>query len=93
MTVISVRLPDVTETGLSREAQLGQRPRSEIVREAIEQYLAHREHERFMQKLVTEARTAYGIDTVRRESRDLLDEAEQDDEPADNKGDSGQWWR
>lgn len=93
MSAISVRLPDETESRLSREAQLGQRPRSELVREAIEQYLERREHERFMQTLVEEARTAYRIDAVCRESRDLLDAAEQDAGAAPDEDDAQRWCR
>ncbi len=93
MAAISVRLPDETESRLSREALLGQRPRSEIVREAIEQYLERREHERFMQTLVEEARAAYRIDAVRRESHELLEQAEQDTGTTPDEDDTERWWR
>jgi predicted transcriptional regulator len=92
MVAISVRLPDEIESRLSREAQLGQRTRSEIVRDAIEQYLKRREHERFMETLVEQARAAYRITDVRRESRELLDEAEQDAGSAPDEDDTERWW-
>jgi len=99
MPAISVRLPEEIETRLAEEARLGHRPRSEIVRQAIDDYLKRCEHERFMENLVREARTAYETTGIRKESTELIKEA--DDEQATGQphakdaGDENaeRWWQ
>jgi predicted transcriptional regulator len=56
MSVISLRLPDDLEANLEEEARLSNRPRSEIARDAIADYLARLERERFLASLEAAAR-------------------------------------
>jgi predicted transcriptional regulator len=53
MTAISLRLPDDIEAQLKAEAQLAGKTQSEIARQAIMEYLARREKERFMAEMRT----------------------------------------
>lgn len=55
MSLISIRLPDTLDAELSREAAHAQRPRSELVREAIAEYLARREKARFLAEIARAA--------------------------------------
>jgi predicted transcriptional regulator len=70
MSLISLRLPEELERLLNREAELASRPRSEIAREAIADYLARRERDRFLGEIARAAR-ARDVDEARR----LADEA------------------
>jgi predicted transcriptional regulator len=56
MTVISLRLPDDLGARLEKEANLTSRPRSEVARDAIADYLARIERERFLASLEAAAR-------------------------------------
>jgi len=105
MAAISLRLPADVDARLSAEARLEGRPRSEVVRQALLQYLAQRERERFMATLVSEAAAIYGDEAARREAIELaedaiasgneaLDRAEgrKPGEPWPEETD-GKWWR
>ena len=59
MAALSLRLPDELEARLDAEARLAGLVRSDVVRDAIEQYLARRERERLIADFVAEAHTAY----------------------------------
>lgn len=54
--MISLRLPDDLEARLEKEASLTSRPRSEVARDAIADYLARVERERFLASLEAAAR-------------------------------------
>jgi predicted transcriptional regulator len=56
MSVISLRLPQDLEAQLEKEARLTSRPRSEVARDAIADYLARVERERFLASLEAAAR-------------------------------------
>jgi metal-responsive CopG/Arc/MetJ family transcriptional regulator len=56
MSIISLRLPEELERLLAREAELEHKGRSEIAREAIAEYLARRERERFLGEIARAAR-------------------------------------
>jgi len=60
MPLISIRLPDDLDAQLSREAQKRQRPKSEIARDAIVEYLSRRERERFLVAIAKAAREKAG---------------------------------
>jgi predicted transcriptional regulator len=105
MGALSLRLSDDLEQRLNREAELAGRPRSEVIRDAVTQFIAQRERERFMAEYVAEAKAGYSDPALRREALEIaeealqldneaLDRAEgmQPDEAAD--GNSGEtWWR
>jgi predicted transcriptional regulator len=56
MPLVSIRLPDDVDEGLAREAQRTQRPKSEIARDAIVDYLLRTERERFLAEIARAAR-------------------------------------
>lgn len=74
MTAISLRLPDDIEANLKAEAQLEGKTQSEIARQAITEYLARREKERFMAEMVSEMRTAYANPDIRREALEIAED-------------------
>lgn len=100
MTAISLRLPDEIENRLSNEARIEGRPRSEIARAAIVEYLERREKERFMAEMVEEARRAYADPEIRRESIEIAEEGMEDffdaitaDERVAGIDPHEKWWR
>jgi predicted transcriptional regulator len=56
MSLISIRLPGALDAELTRAAEASQRPKSELAREAIVEYLARRERERFLGAIARAAR-------------------------------------
>ena len=56
MSLVSIRLPDDVEARLASEAARTQRPKSEIARDAIIDYLARAERERFLAEIARAAR-------------------------------------
>jgi predicted transcriptional regulator len=56
MPLVSIRLPEEIEAQLAREAERVQRPKSEIAREAIVDYLQRLERERFLAEIARAAR-------------------------------------
>lgn len=63
MPLISIRLPDDVEADLAREAERSHRARSELIRDAIVEYLTRRERERFLDAIARAAR-APGENTI-----------------------------
>jgi predicted transcriptional regulator len=57
MSLVSIRLPDDLEARLAREAERAQRPKSEIARDAIVDYLQRTERERFLAEIARAARS------------------------------------
>jgi predicted DNA-binding protein len=57
MSLISIRLPEDVETRLAGEAERVRRPKSEIAREAIVDYLERMERERFLSEIARAARS------------------------------------
>jgi predicted transcriptional regulator len=56
MPLVSIRLPEDVEARLSREAARLERPKSELARDAIIDYLARLERERFLGEIARAAR-------------------------------------
>src|ERR1700688_2311736 len=56
MSVISIRLPEDIEVRLTREAVRTQRAKSEVARDAIEDYLKRQERDRFHAEIARAAR-------------------------------------
>jgi predicted transcriptional regulator len=56
MPLVSIRLPDDVEAQLAREAARLERPKSELARDAIIDYLARIERERFLNEIARAAR-------------------------------------
>jgi predicted transcriptional regulator len=74
MTAISLRLPDDIEANLKAEAQLESKTQSEIARQAITEYLARREKERFMAEMVAAGRALAADPQARAESREIAED-------------------
>jgi len=56
MPLVSIRLPDDVESRLNEEAERTQRPKSEIARDAIIDYLRRLERDRFLTEIAKAAR-------------------------------------
>lgn len=56
MSLISIRLPEDLDAELTRAAEASRRPKSALAREAIVEYLARRERERFLGAIARAAR-------------------------------------
>ncbi len=100
MTAISLRLPDEIETRLTREAGLEGRPRSEIARAAIVEYLERREKERFMVELVAAAQALADDPEARQEALEIANDLVDDGlnaiiaaERAAGIDPDEKWWR
>jgi predicted DNA-binding protein len=57
MALVSIRLPEKVESRLAEEAERAQRPKSEIAREAIVDYLDRIERDRFLGEIARAARS------------------------------------
>lgn len=76
MSLVSIRLPDDVEARLTREAARTQRPKSEIARDAIVDYLARIDRERFLADIARASRTRGDVEAL-----EVADEAL----PSDNE--------
>lgn len=100
MSAISLRLPEEIETRLAEEARLEGRPRSEVVREAIVEYITRRERERFMEEMVAAARALAADAESRREMLEIAEDTVDDgldaiiaEERAAGIEPGEKWWR
>lgn len=105
MGALSLRLPEDIETRLAHESKLAGRSRSEVARQAIAEFLARRERERFMAEMIAAARALAADPEARREAQELAEESVALDNEAldlaegrrpgepwtDESGDK--WWR
>ena len=105
MAAFSLRLPHELERRLGEEARHCGQPRSELIREALEELLRRREQERFMAGLVAAAEALTSDAAARAESLDvaagflsadsealaLAEEAASQDQPAQPTPQP--WWR
>jgi len=71
MAAFSLRLPEALERRLGEEARHCGQPRSELIREALEELLHRREQERFMAGLVAAAEALASNASARAESLDV----------------------
>jgi predicted transcriptional regulator len=105
MAAFSLRLPHELERRLGEEARHCGQPRSELIREALEELLRRREQERFMAGLVAAAEALTSDASARAESLEvaavflsadsealaLAEEAASQDQPAQPTPQP--WWR
>jgi len=99
MSNISVRLPPEIERDLEEEARLTKRNRSDVVREAVSQYLSQRQKERMIDEMRQAARALYKAPKARREGieiaeqglEDWLDSIEREERAAGIDPDE-KWW-
>lgn len=78
MTNISVRLPPEIEKGLEEEARLTARNRSDVVREAVGEYLTRRQKERIIEEMRQSARALYSNPEAVREGLEMAEEGVED---------------
>jgi predicted transcriptional regulator len=71
MPIVSIRLPDDVVARLAREAARLERPKSELARDAIVDYLERLERERFVGEIASAAR-ARGDDEALAASNEAL---------------------
>ena len=103
MPALSLRLPEDLDHRLEEEARREGLPRSEVARQAISDYLARRERERFMSELVAEARAAYTDEAMRRETLEMAEDFQEADnealdkaeghKPGEPERDEERWWK
>jgi len=74
MGSMSLRLTEGLEQRLAEQAKIERKSRSELVREAVREFLHRRERERFMAAMVAEAKQAYGDPEIRREAMAIAEE-------------------
>jgi predicted DNA-binding protein len=72
--IISLRLPDELEAKLEEESRLTGRPRSEVARDAIADYLARVERERFLLRLEAAAKKLASDPQTRSEALAIAEE-------------------
>lgn len=71
MAAFSLRLPESLERRLGEEARQCGQPRSELIREALEELLRRREQERFMAGMVAAAEVLASDGSARAASLDV----------------------
>ena len=86
---ISVRLPEEVEAVLEYEAKLSHRTRSELVREAITDYVARRKRQRFQEEMAAAARVLAADADVREEALGLAEGTLGDGLDRDEEGRGG----
>lgn len=100
MSTVSLRIPDELDERLSREASRENKSRSEMLREAVSEYLDRKEKERFLNEFVAETRAGYGDPGIAEDARAIAE----DFLPAENEAldstetDTGtdtteKWWK
>lgn len=68
---LSIRLPGEVERNLEYETKLSGKSRSDVVREAIGEYLARQERERFLAEMVAAAKALYSDPEAVKEAREI----------------------
>jgi len=92
MSTVSLRIPDDLDEKLNQAARRENRSRSELLREAVIEYLERMEKERFLNDFVAEAREGYGNSGVTRDARTIADDfLELENEALDDTDEK--WWK
>lgn len=99
MANISIRLPADIEQGLENEARLSDRNRSDLIREAVGEYLNRRQKQRIIEEMTKAARVLYsdpvaqraGIIMAEEGLEDWLDNIEREERAAGIDPDE-KWW-
>ena len=99
MANISVRLPPEIAKGLEEEARLTARNRSDLVREAVGEYLTRRHKKRIIDQMRQAARALYSNPDAVQEGRERAEEGLEDwlesierEERAAGIDRDEQWW-
>jgi metal-responsive CopG/Arc/MetJ family transcriptional regulator len=78
MANISVRLPPDIEQSLAEEARITERNRSDLVREAVGEYLSRKERERVINEMKAAARALYSSPEAVQEGVEIAEEGLED---------------
>ena len=78
MANISVRLPPEIKHDLDEEARLTERNRSDVVREAVGEYLTRKQKERIIEEMRQAARALYSNPDAVREGNEIAEEGLED---------------
>lgn len=92
MSTLSLRIPDELDERLNREAHRENRSRSELLREAVIEYLERKEKQRFLSDFVAEARAGYGNADIARDARTIADDFDAVERGAPDDGEE-KWWK
>jgi len=74
MANLSVRLPAEIESSLEEEARLTERNRSDLVREAVGEYLTRKNNERLIEEMRQAAVALYSNKEARQEGIEIAEE-------------------
>lgn len=96
MSMLNVRLPDDLERRLAEEAARADVPRSELVRDAIDEMLERKAAERRERQLEEAARLIAEDPELYQEARDMAEQfqpLENEATDPDGEADGERWWR
>lgn len=100
MATLSIRLSKELEDQLANEARRSHQRRSELVRQALDEYIQRKEQQRFMDQIVREMREWQNDPQSADERQALVEEAPADDldaiiktERAAEVDEQGPWWK
>ena len=91
MSNISVRLPDEVLRRLEREAKSRHQLRSELIREALVEFLDRLARDRYLDEMVAEARAGYENVDIRRDALEI--ERDFSDVTPDAPDADDKWWK
>jgi len=93
MSNISIRLPDEILDRLEQEARARHQVRSELIREALIDYLERLARDRLLDEMVAEARAGYANAAIKREALEIEQDFSAADDPDADDDTDGQWWK
>ncbi len=93
MSTLSLRISDDLDRQLGEEASRENKSRSEVVRDAVTDYLARKEKERFLRDFVAEARAGYANDELRQDAQAIADDFLRVENEALDTSTDDQWWK
>ena len=100
MGALSVRLPESLDRELSEEARRLDMDRSQLVRDAVQEYIRQRVRQRFMNDMIAEMHDWLGDPAARADSSDLSEDLPEDDidtliasEQNIDTNQTKPWWR
>ena len=101
MGAMSLRLPDELDEQLTREAEAEGRPKSEVARRALAEWLAEQDKKRLVAQMAAELKTIYSDPAYLKEMRQIQQDFDSDDsglasieaqERAQGIDPDEQWW-
>lgn len=93
MSTLSLRIPDDLDKQLGEEASRENKSRSELVRDAVADYLARKEKARFLGDFVAEVRAGYANAELRQDAQAIADDFLPVENEVLNAPIEGKWWK